>query len=221
MNTPARRTLTREEAAAQLAHGTWDGTLDLLTALAYESMHAFGWRPRRAAILYAEQDIGAAEDRVFMSGPEFAAWRTDAKALAKARGHDRDVAGAVLGLSAFQARSLSEKGASKAVALACAHYLFGLELPIAAEDPRLFEEWYRPRFGGTERVADWLQVNPNWLSARLRGFEVIKDERVERLPPAYLIRACDWLWRVGPFCPYGDRKAIPLWTGHDVTGLTR
>lgn len=216
-----RLTMTREQAAAELARGTWDGTEELLLSITYESMHAFGWRPRRTAALYAEADLGVDGDRTFMSGAEFAAWEENAKALAKVRGEDRKVAQAVLGISRFQARDYAENGASKIIAVACAHYLFGLPMPIAAEDPRAFDAWYRPRFGGTERVGQWLQVNPDWIGARLRGFEVIKDSRHTRLPPAHLIRACDWLWRIGPFCPYGDRKAVPLWTGHDIKGLDR
>lgn len=218
----------RREAAAEAAEGCWEGTADLVEAFTLESRHVYGWRPLRAALLLAREDAERAaisDQKGGMSGPEFAAWMKEAKAVLKVRGlaHGSSYTAVeeALGIGPDTRRSFARNGAPKLVALACAHVLFGFALPVPPEDPEAFDAWYRPRFMTAASVADWLQVDGGWIGARLSGFETLKGERVERLPPAYLIRALDWLWRMGPVSPYGQKAAVPIWPGQDVAALPR
>lgn len=215
--TKGRPSKTREAAAADLAKGTWEGTEALVLTLANESTHARGFRPLRAAVLAAIRDIKpvSGEEPIYMTATEFTAWRVTAKAVALARedGNYLDR----IDISDFQARKYAREGAPKIIALACAHYLLGLPLPIQPDDPRAFEEWFRPRFGGTERVAEWMQVSAAWLGNRMNGFEILKGQRIERVPSVSLIRALDWLSIVGPVCPYGEKTPLVLWPGQDLS----
>jgi hypothetical protein len=210
-----RRSQALDRALAGVAAGTWDGTAEILEVIAYESKHVHAWRPVRAAALAAMRDLVEPEGEGIMSPEEFARWRSEAKVLARARGdgniHDR------MGISPWTARQYEQKGAPKLIALACAHYLLGRPLPIPSGDSRALEDWFTPRFGGVQRVADWLGVSRDWLTARLKGWEMVKGERVERYPEANLIRALDWMYNVGPICPYGARReALAIWPGQDL-----
>jgi hypothetical protein len=213
-----RRSKNRDELADQLCTGTWAGTADLVRRLVYSSMHAYGYRPDRAALLYALHDCNS-ETRMWMSPEQFQAWRKEARAIAKVRGTGKPED--EIGISLWSARHYSANGAPKTIALACAHYLHGHDLPVPANDWRALDPWYRARFGSTERVAEWLQISATTLSDRLRGFSLVKGEREPREPEAYLIRALDWLWRFGPFCPYGEKRPLELWPGQDLEGLSR
>lgn len=203
--------------------GTYEGTADLVEILIAESKFAYGWRPVRAAILYALRDMrpdDSDDDTVYLTPEQFQTWLAEAKALAKARGDGLKPAD-VLGLTAFQIRAMASgyggKEAtgvrSKAIALACAHYAAGMPLPIPAGDAAALDAWFRPRFGGVDRVVQWLGMSKKTLSDRLRGYSLRGEERVTREPEAYLIRALDWLHVVGPVCPYGPKPPVDIWPG--------
>lgn len=204
-----------ENAIDAACKGAWEGTRDIVEVIVNESRQLHAWRPVRAAALMAIRDIEAAgEDRIVMSAEEFKAWRKTALAVARERGEGNYLER--VGLSGFQARGYSEKGATKMVGLACAHFLMGLPMPIEPGDARAFDGWYTPRFGAVDRVATWLGVSTPYLTARLKGFEVLKGVRYAREPEIYLIRALDWLWSVGPVCPYGRKADLQIWPGQDV-----
>jgi hypothetical protein len=197
--------------------GTYAGTDKLVTSLIEESKHAHGWRPLRAGILYAQRETAQRNsdaDVIYMTGEQFTSWVAEAKALAKARG-DGLKPSDVLGVSTLVIKGMKDRGVtSKPIALACAHYSVGLPMPIEAGSSRALDDWYRPRFGGTERVAEWLQIAAKTLSNRLRGFELRGgDVRVDREPEAYWVRALDWIHTVGPFCPFGPKPAVDIWPG--------
>jgi hypothetical protein len=212
------RTLrARADAVAEACSGSWGGTAEAVDKLIHESMHVYGWRPARAALLYALADLArpvdyGEEEPMWMSGPEFARWRAEIKLVAKARKQAMK-AQDFLGVSDFQVRLMEKTGAPKWIALACAHALFGHDLPVPADDVDAFREWYDARFRAVDRVAAWLGVGHKWLSCRMSGFEMVGGQRAERSPSAGLIRACDWLWRMGPYCPYGPLPPVELWPG--------
>jgi len=88
--------------------GTYEGTADLVEILIAESKFAYGWRPVRAAILYALRDMrpdDSDDDTVYLTPEQFQTWLAEAKALAKARGDGLKPAD-VLGLTAFQIRAM-------------------------------------------------------------------------------------------------------------------
>lgn len=207
-----RKSLSMEVAAAEVARGAWEGTADLVEAVAAESRYAHGWRPLRAALVRAVADLESGGGQVW-DGARFTAWEAEAKLIAKARGDGK--LSERLGLSPLQWRKARKDGLDKARALACLHYSLGLPMPIPAEDTRAFDEWYRPRFGGVDRVADWLGVSKDWLGDRLRGYELVGAKRSDRLPPAWLIRALDWLFTVGPITPF-ETPFAPYWPGQSL-----
>lgn len=203
--------------------GTYEGTGDLVEILIAESKHAYGWRPGRAGLLYAlrESRLSAADDdTVYMTPERFETWLKEAKAISKARGDGLTV-NEILGLTTRQIKAMKSglnnrpaRGVtSRAIALACAHYTMGLEMPVPAEDWRALDAWYRPRFGGTDRVIRWMRVNEKTLADRLRGYSLRGEERVAMEPEAYWVRALDWLYTVGPVCPYGEKPAVDIWPG--------
>ncbi len=192
--------------------GTWAGTDQLVDDLIDDSKHVFGWRASRAALL-AGRNI---QDRVWMTTDQFNDWRAIAKKAAKLRGDPAPRAPELeaIGVNYDQAARLAKGMAVRStIALACAHYLAGFQLPIPADDPEAFAAWFEPRFGGADQVNRWLQLTPGWISARLQGFETVKGERSERTPPAHLIRALDWIITVGPVCPYGEIPPVEIYPG--------
>ena len=118
-----------------------------------------------------------------------------------------------IGLSGtqFRRRLKGAKRITKSEALACSHYLLGWATPVPAGDSAAFADWFYPRFGGTECIGEWLEVRPRALCDRLRGFEVRDGQRIKRGPETSLVRALDWVWRIGPACPYGAVKRAPAW----------
>lgn len=202
---------SRQEAAAEIAKGAWQGTAEIVEAIAAERRYQFGWRPLSAAIVCAVRDL---EAKPVWSGEAFRAWEAEAKLLCKARGDGK--LGERMGLTKLQLRHCRADGADKPIALACAHYTLGLPMPVPAEDVRAFDDWFRPRFGGVERPSEWLGVGNEWLAVRLRGYQLIGGERVPRAPAAWLIRALDWMFTVGPITPYGEKPPAPYWPGQDL-----
>lgn len=207
----------REDALAVLVDGSWTGTEGLVRQIMDESRHAEGWRPGRAALMTAALDAPPI-DGPYLTPEQFADWKVMAKALAKAKGWEKPEP--ALGLTPQQLRLLRARGVtSKAQALAMAHYLCGLPMPVPAGDSDALQAWYRPRFGGTERVAAWLDMDDRVLADRLRGFSLQKQGRTPRPPEPWLVRALAWLWRMGPYCPYGPKAPITgVWPSQEEGG---
>lgn len=89
-------------------------------------------------------------------------------------------------------------------ALACAHVALRLPMPIAADDVDAFATWCAERFVQVDEVARCLGVRTDWITDRIRGFDVRGGKREARTPDAGLIRAMDWLRCCGPFNPWTD-----------------
>lgn len=87
--------------------------------------------------------------------------------------------------------------------LACAHVAIGLPMPIARGDVGEFATWCAERFGHVDDVARCLGVRTDWITDRIRGFDIRGKKREARAPDAGLIRAMDWLAYAGPFNPWG------------------
>ena len=207
----------------QLTDGTWTGTEEAVASLVQDSMHKHGWRPVRAACLLTLAEIND-RDRVWMTPEEFAAWVKVAKAVAKSRKEPTNAAQHDLGLTAGRVYDLQRRERvelrglkiSKVEALACAHYAMGLLKPVPTGDADALQAWFMPRFGNVTHAASFLDVTDAWLGNRLRGWSLVRGQRKTVLPEGYLIRALDWLYRVGPICPYGDRPTVDLWPGQEA-----
>ncbi|MBU0801377.1 MAG: hypothetical protein KKA05_10320 [Alphaproteobacteria bacterium] len=196
----------RERSIQRLVAGTTPNTRPLLEALLAESTYPANWKPLRAAM-----EIMVVEDhgRVWMSPEQLTTWKAEAKALCRARGlpttriHDH------IGMSAamLKVRCAGSVPVTKLESLACAHFAFGLDLPIAAGDARAFADWFRPLFGGTTQVSRWLGIDHDMIDARMAGFAIRGGKRFERSPEIGMIRALDWLIRIGPITPYSPVPA--------------
>lgn len=91
---------------------------------------------------------------------------------------------------------------SKHEALACAHYALGFPLPTPAGDVEAFARWFGRHFATANSVNLWLDLSNGFISFRLRGYAMRGEERVSTVPDATLIRALDWVHRVGPVAPW-------------------
>lgn len=196
---------------SKVTRGTYAGTAELVRVLLDESKHAGAWRPTRAAVSLSLERRGRF---AWMTNVELADWTVQAAVRGKVctpriKPHE------AIGLSRPQlARRLRGlQRVTKAEALACGHYLLGFPLPVSASDPELFAEWFYPRFGGTERIGTWLEIQPSRISDRLRGYDVREGLHAPRAPEVWLMRALDWVSRMGPVCPYGAPAAQPVWPG--------
>lgn len=202
-----------------LTAGTWEGTEEAVASLVQESMHKHGWKPVRAGALLNLADLN--RKGVWMTPEEFKTWIGIAKALAKQRKEPIAVAQHDLGLTKGRIYDLQrpERVAlrglkiSKMEALACAHYVMGFDHPVPPGDADALSAWFEPRFGNVTNAAAFLDVTDSWLGARLRGWMLSRGNRKVTLPEGFLVRALDWVWRVGPICPYGDRPSVDIWPG--------
>ena len=194
------------KAIQRAAQGRWSDAETLLGRLAYESARQWSWRPARAGMLVGIQEGPA----VWMTVAEFEAWR----ARFKLRGAKLFE---VTSIGRHRLASIRERGEpiSRVEALACAHYALGLDQPVASGDVEAFAAWAAPRFGAFEALGAWLQVRGDWITDRMRGYDLRGGKRIERTPEGSLIRAMDYVWRVGPSCPYGDRPAARYWPNQD------
>lgn len=208
-----------------LTSGTWEGTDVLVAQIVNESRHSQGWRPVRAAGMLALADQRAT-DRVWMTTEEFTAWWNNAKALAKRMRWSTTHAQTDLEMAPSRMIQLknpakvAEKNlrVSKVEALACAHYALVLPKPVANGDHQALAAWFESRFLAVGRVAAYLDMRTETLTARLKGWDLIRGERVPRPPEGSLIRALDWIHRMGPVCPYGERPPALVFPKQDVVG---
>lgn len=213
----ARRAKTRVEAAQIVRDTHWPGTEDLTGILLQDSVGRQVWRASRAAIIHG------CVRRPWMTPAEFDRWIVDQNAVRRARirrtkATDEPTIFEAIGMNSSGGRSRKStllRGVQPFTlveALACAHYAQGLPLPVQPGDVGGFAAWFEERFHGGAGITDWLGVNHNHVSDRCRGFSLRDGRRVDRAPEIDIIRALDWVWRFGPFCPYGEPAGI------DVTG---
>lgn len=208
------------KALEQLTRGRYADAPALVQATLDESKGVFAWRPVRAAALVALAEIEA-EDRVWMTLEEFAAWRATHRIDDMRFGYIRTREAIGMASSRIKALVAGLKGEpvtpiSVIEALACAHFSMGLKPPVPAGDVEAFSEWFGPRFGAVEPLARWLKVRGETITDRLRGYDMRDGRRRDRLPEIDMIRAMDWIWRVGPVCPFGIRQPVEIWPGQGV-----
>jgi hypothetical protein len=89
----------------------------------------------------------------------------------------------------------------------------GLPLPCPIDSGEAFSEWFAPRFGTAGPVSRALELNPKFIPERLNGYVVRDGAREARSPGSTLLRALDWVWRVGPYSPYGQRLPSAAFPG--------
>ncbi|AKU43505.1 hypothetical protein CPT_Sansa101 [Caulobacter phage Sansa] len=208
-------------ALESLCHGTWSGTDALVASLVLESRGAPAWRPVRAAVVAATSDV---ENRIWMTPEEFADWVQGAKALAMRLGRGTTHPYQDLQIAPLRVKKLKNPKLmaaegliiKKGEALACAHYLMNFPKPVDNGDVEGFADWFDRRLKSVNLIAPYLNMGADTLGSRLRGYDVVRDQRVERKPEGWLIRALDWIDRMGPICPYGPRPAPPIFPGQKV-----
>lgn len=201
---------------AAVGGNAWSDAAELSKSVIAESVGVNCWRPGRAALLQS------ARDGPWMTAAEFKAWVTYQTVAWRKRvrleGH---AAGPppIEAIAMANGRKLllmkGQRSATKIEALAMAHYALGLAQPVPC-DAEAFEAWAVERFGSLYPIGEFLGVKGETLVDRCRGYDIRDGVRRPRAPEPDLIRAMDWCWRVGPFCPYGDPTGIPVWPGQEV-----
>lgn len=220
MTTNAQRARPRIEAVAVVTEAAWPGSETLVQGILAESVGALAWRPHRAAV------IAGTESRCWMTPAEFGTWITEQTWAWRRRAKDGPPEPRPLpavGINATHSSSNRKlhllrgtRAVSKIEALAMAHYAHRFPLPFDVGDVAAFADWFPPRFALAGGIAEWLEYRAVDLTDRLRGFDVRDGQRWARAPEAGLIRALDWVWRVGPFCPYGEPQGRAVWPGQEV-----
>lgn len=164
-----------------------------------------GWNLRDAAdqAVTRSQDLGAGS---WMTAAQFSEW---SERHFPARRRIGDAMEQAVGLSKQAARRRREGDVkvSKQEALACAHYAMGFPMPAPAGDVEAFSRWFAARFVTAYSVNAWLELGGGAITHCLRGFVLRDGSRFEALPDATLIRALDWVWRVGPVVPWFEGDA--------------
>lgn len=191
----------------------YPGTPDLVDAIVSDSKGLPMWRPVRAATIRAVAQVDAASDMVWMFQEEFVDWMESMRVQA------RRAAGEAVGIPRGRRRGIIERGEriTPPEALAIAHYRAGLKLPAGLEalDPDAFEAWFTPRFGSVMHIHKAISMSRNRLTDAMRGYTIEKGHRIPRTPNVQAIRALDWVWRIGPYSPYGERPHVPLFPGQE------
>lgn len=207
---------SRANAVALATAGCYAGTTALVQGIVDESKFVSAWRPLRAGAILA---AAHAAPRVWMTRDQFADWITVQSFAARRRGDPVKPAEAT-GISSHQRLSILRgvRAVEKTEALACAHYAMQLAMPVPAGDVEGFADWCGRTFGAVNEVTKWLDLPGNYITDRMRGFDVRKGVRHEVAPGAGLIRALDWVARVGPICPYGDLPEVETFPPHAGEG---
>lgn len=194
-------------ALERVASNRWPDCADLMHEIAYESQRVRSWRPARAGALVALQ-----KSRVWMTLDEFENFLANTR-LPKLRGK---VLSERLEIGKKRLKAIREGSPiSRVEALACAHYQLGLALPVPAGDVEAFGPWVNARFGAFEAIGNFLGIRGDDITNRIRGYDTRKGGRVPCKPGPQLIRALDWVYRVGPSCPFGDAPDVEYWPGHE------
>lgn len=204
MSVPKRTGRPRGPAIKNVVAGSYAGTQEIVERVVKESVGPVSWRPVRAAAAMALALEGAGAHHCWMTQAEFEAWYL--RFASGKRAHVREVE-ALVGIGhPRMKRLIAGEAVTKTEALAMAHYaIFGARLPIEAHHAPTFAAWYEAHFAATRTPADTLCVAKAYISDRMRGYGIDHGQRVAREPGVALIRALDWMLRVGPCSPYGVR----------------
>lgn len=202
----ARR--SRPAAIKEATAGTAEGTSDIVAAVIKESTGVPAWRPVRESALMAMAAVDPPKDQVWMTTNEFEYFLGE---------HFQPNTKRAANLASFlgigkrrRAAMLAGARITKVEAMACAHYATGQLVPLMVGSVALFEAWITKSFGAAKPLADALGVADSYILDRMKGYAFTRGQRVERVPDVTIIRAIDWVWRVGPFSPYGHRlRAAP------------
>lgn len=197
-------------AFARVCANTWEGTQPIVEKLVLESTYRPAWRPVRAlaTMAMAAQTVDH-RTHVWMSTAEFQHWHATHFEWRRRGPKLKDE----LGIAKTRRLALRDGAAvTKIEALAFAHYAAGLPLPCELT-PDDLADWFAPRFSASEGVAAVLHMKADTLLAKMRGYAMKAGVRVAREPDVTLLRALDWVWRVGPFSPYGARIPAPVFPG--------
>lgn len=214
---PASRGRPRKPAILTVVKGAHPGTAELIEALVRESIYGPHWRPIRSAAVMA-MAVSAAGDHVWMTTAEFDAW----KAMHFPDRRRGATSGLMRVLDMGKGRLASIRAGSpvkKWEALACAHYALGLPLPIESGNPEVFARWIVETFGATVSIAGAAGLAKDRIADRMSGRELCRGVSVKREPEEAMIRALDWIRRVGPFSPYGQRAQAEAFPGQRVRGF--
>lgn len=219
MSTAKHRKVGRPRLPAieHICSNTYLGTNELVEALVAESTNSMkAWRPVRAATVAALSVERSRGTRTWMTQAEFGAWAQQHFPTGrKTAGLTMEVA---VGITKKRRKSILEGSeVTPTEALAMAHFsTLGWARPIMPGNAEVFSAWYTPKFGAALPAAMVLEIKDATISDRLRGYALKRGARHERLPEIGLIRALDWLYRVGPFCPYGERPPGAAFPGQEV-----
>lgn len=199
-----RPKISMGDALARVSLTTYPGTHDLAESLVNDSMREQAWRPVRAMAIRARETRAANSGLTWMTTEEFNAWM-DTFTRYRRQGACTNV-----GITAGRRRAImgGEK-ITPAEALAVAHFRAGLPLPCDLEAAD-FKAWFMPRFAGLTAICETLAIKPKTLASYLHGYSIDHGQRIARKPARAVVRALDWVWKVGPFSPYGERPGAPL-----------
>lgn len=206
---------SRASLLATVTVGLYQDAARILEAVMQESKFVFAWRPVRAAALRVMADLEQ-PDRIWMTQEEFARWVKDQDTMARRRKLGEKPLESV-GISPYIKMQIlrGNRAISKVEALAMAHYAHYRPVPIPAGDSDAFSDWMASSFGAVEAVTSWLGLRADYMTDRMRGFDIVQGKRQERLPDVTLIRALDWVLTMGPFCPYGQPSAVDFFPKGD------
>lgn len=206
---------SRRPAINRIVAGTFEGTDALVARVVKDSAANMpSWRAARAGVAMAIADA-ASKDHVWMTTAEFAAWFSRFVAPPRPGARLRVSMEEVVGIATHRRRAIMD-GARirKWEALAMAHYaIHGDVLPIAPGDPAAFNAWVTGNFGFVEAIARAVEVEARYISSRMAGYRMVDGQRFARTPEQPIIRALDWVLRVGPYSPYGHRLPAQAFPG--------
>jgi hypothetical protein len=169
---------------------------------------ARGWR--RDLALTA---MGDPAERIWMTREQFEAWW--ARCNAGPRKLRLDASEVGISREMARARIEGRQRVRKIEALAIAHHALGFPMPIEAGSVRAFNDWFMPRFVTREPLNDWLDLGPGTLGLYLQGYTIKQGKRWDRIPDACMIRAVDWVYRVGPVCPWTP-PGVAVFDGQEI-----
>lgn len=215
MKNPTRPHRPRANTLNELAAGLYADAKPMLESVVSESMGPVAWRPTRAAIQRIHADTVGRE--TWMTPAEFERWMTVEVLMAR-KAKTKVSAMEAVGLSPYLKLKImrGERPVAKSEALAMAHYSAGRDLPTPIGDVEAFAAWFYPRFGSVSEIASWLEIRADYVGDRLRGYDIALGERKERTPDATLLRALDWVWTFGPWCPYGVQVIPTAYPGQEI-----
>jgi hypothetical protein len=172
------------------------GTRDIVAAVMAESNPqpelGAAWRPVRSGALKAMTLMSL--DRqgavIFMHPYQFSKWLEDNGLFNRKGGKER--LAAELGMGRRRRDSiLAGATPTRVEALACAHYGLRLMLPFPPGNASMFRGFVQTHFG---RPVDLAKV----LDLDIRRLRSLTEPGID------LIRAVDWVRRVGPYSPFGE-----------------